>query len=123
MELDNGQMTLTNVNVATQLMDPNSLFHTVQKMIALRKHHAAFAGSDMEWVEAGSPAVAAYLRRSADDLVLVLANLSPELQSITVPARFRKAGPDLISGAVVSLAAQVELPPYSFRWLQLPNVA
>lgn len=34
-------MGYQHVNVANQLEDPASLFHTIQRMIALRKKHAA----------------------------------------------------------------------------------
>jgi maltose alpha-D-glucosyltransferase/alpha-amylase len=86
-ELVKGDLAFPDVNVAAQLSDPHSLFHTIQKMIALRKGHAAFGGSSMDWVEIGNPAVAAYLRQNGDDVVLVLSNLSHEAQSVVVPRR------------------------------------
>jgi len=107
--------------VAAQLRDPHSLFHTVQKMIALRKGHAAFGGSSMEWVEIGNPTVAAYRRQNGNDVVLVLSNLSHAVQSIIVPPHYRKDCTDLLSSCAVSLGAELELKPYAYLWLQLPN--
>ncbi|HET7009393.1 MAG TPA: maltose alpha-D-glucosyltransferase [Anaerolineales bacterium] len=106
------------VNVADQLDDPRSLFHTVRKMIALRKRHPAFGGSSLEWVDAGQPAVACYVRREGKDVVLVLCNLSQDVQSVVVPQEFRKESLDLLSSSVVSVGAKIQLQPYSSYWLQ-----
>ena len=116
-----GDLAFQNVNVAAQLGDAHSLFHTVQKMIAVRKRHAAFGGSSMEWVEMGNPTVAAYLRQNGDDDVLVLSNLSSDVQSVVVPLQYRKNYLDLLSSSVVSLGQERELAPYSFLWLQPTN--
>jgi len=120
-ELVKGDLAFQHVNVAAQLGEPHSLFHTVQKMIALRKRHAAFGGSSMEWVEIGNPTVAAYLRQDGNDGVLVLSNLSSEVQLVAVPPQYRRNYLDLLSSSVVSLGAELELAPYSYRWLQPPN--
>jgi len=116
-----GDLSFQNVNVAAQWRDAHSLFHTIQKMIAVRKRHAAFGGSSMGWVEIGNPAVAAYLRQNGDNVVLVLSNLSPDVQSVVVPPQYRKDYLDLLSSSVVSLGAELELAPYSYRWLQPRN--
>jgi maltose alpha-D-glucosyltransferase/alpha-amylase len=120
-ELVKGDLAFQKVNVAAQVSDPLSLFHTVRKMIALRKVHAAFGGSSMEWVEVGNPTVAAYLRQNGDEVVLVLSNVSHDVQSVLVPPNYRKDCLDLLSSTVVSLGAELELKPYSYRWLQLPH--
>ncbi len=120
-QLVKGDLAFQNVNVAAQLRDARSLFHTVQKMVAVRKRHAAFGGSSMEWVEMGNPTVAAYLRQNGDDGVLVLSNLSSDVQSVVVPPQYRKNYLDLLSSSVVSLGQERELAPYSFLWLQPTN--
>lgn len=120
-ELVKGELAFENVNVAAQLKDPNSLFHTIRKMIAVRKGRPAFSGSSMEWLELGNPKVAAYLRRNGEDVVLVLCSLSPDIQSVSVPTPFRRPCPDLLSSSTVSMGAELELAPYSYLWLQLPN--
>jgi trehalose synthase len=120
-ELVKGDLAFQKVNVAAQLSDSLSLFHTIQKMIALRKGHAAFGGSGMEWVEIGNPTVAAYRRQNGDDVVLVLSNLSRDVQSVVVPPHYRKDCLDLLSSTVVSLGAELRLKPYAYLWLQLPN--
>lgn len=114
VDLVQGERAFPHVNVAAQARDPHSLFHTIRKMIALRKAHAAFGGSGMEWVEIGNPAAAAYLRRSGEDVVLVLGNLSQVGQSVRVPPPYRKDCRDLHSSSRVSLGTDLDLEPYSY---------
>jgi maltose alpha-D-glucosyltransferase/alpha-amylase len=116
-----GDLAFSHVNVAAQLRDPLSLFHTIQTMVALRKRRAAFAGPGMEWIEVGNPAIAAYLRQNGGEVVLVLANMSPATQSVAIPPRFRKDCLDLPSSSIVSLGAHQELEPYGYLWLQVPG--
>jgi maltose alpha-D-glucosyltransferase/alpha-amylase len=120
-ELVKGDLGFQKVNVAAQLSDPQSLFHTVQRMIALRKGHPAFGGSSLEWVEIGNPAVAAYRRQNGDEVVLVLSNLSHDVQSVVVPPRFRMDCLDLLSSSAISLGADLELKPYAYHWLPCPH--
>jgi maltose alpha-D-glucosyltransferase/alpha-amylase len=107
------------VNVANQLSDPNSLFHTIQKMIHLRKNHAAFGGSDMQWLETGNPAVAVYLREHDGDAMLIFNNLSDSVQHVDIPAQYRTTCLDLFSGQTYSLGEMLEIGPYSYFWMQI----
>jgi maltose alpha-D-glucosyltransferase/alpha-amylase len=120
-ELVKGDLAFQKVNVAAQLGDPHSLFHTIQKMIAVRKGQPAFSGSSMEWVETGNAAVAAYVRRNGNDVVLVLSSLSDEIQTVSVPVPFRKPCLELLASSTVSLGPQLALNPYSYLWLRLPR--
>jgi trehalose synthase len=118
-ELVKGDLGYQHVNVASQLSDPNSLFHTIQKMIALRKKHAAFGGSDMQWVETGNPAVAVYLREHAGDVMLIFNNLSASVQRVDIPAQYRTTCTDLFTGRSISLNTALEIGPYSYLWMQI----
>ena len=120
-ELVKGDLAFQTVNVAAQMQDPISLFHTIRRMIAIRKGHPAFGSSSMEWVELGNPSVAAYLRRTKVDAVLVFGNLSHEIQHAVIPTRYQKSCQDLLSSSTVSLGAELELKPYSYLWLAVPN--
>ena len=122
-ELVKGDRAFAKVNVADQLSDPHSLFHAVQRMIALRRGHAAFGGSSLEWVEIDNPMVAAYRRQNRDVVVLVLSNLSRDVQSVAIPTHYQKDCLDLLSSSAVSLGAEIELEPYGYLWLQLPKRA
>jgi maltose alpha-D-glucosyltransferase / alpha-amylase len=55
---------------------PRFTFNSVKRMIAMRKKHEAFGSSSMEWVDAGNPHVAVYLRQHGDDTMLIFNNLS-----------------------------------------------
>ncbi len=102
------------VNVASQLQDPNSLWHTLRKMIAVRKEHHAFGRGSFEWVEAGTDAVAAYLRTVPTETILALHNLTDQPAEINLAFR----GTDLLTGE--SIASSIHsLAPLQYRWLLL----
>ena len=52
-EFVKGELGHQFVNVANQVNDPDSLFRSIKRMIAIRKKHAAFGCSSMEWIEIG----------------------------------------------------------------------
>ncbi len=99
------------VNVAAQMADPDSLFHTVRHMLALRKAHPAFGEAPLEWLETAPPETAAFLRRGADETLLLLHNLSARPQRIPLP-------PGRFTGLFGPPAARGEmtLPPYGYWW-------
>lgn len=114
-----GSMGYELINVASQLKDPNSLFHTLQKMISLRKKHAAFGGSEMQWVETGNPAVAVYVREHGGDVMLIFNNLSGSNQCVDIPLDFRMPCIDLFTGRSQSLTETLEIAPYAYHWMQM----
>ncbi len=120
-ELPKGELAFQNVNVSAQLGEPGSLLHTVQKMIRLRKAHPAFGGSSVEWMQADNPALAAYLRRQVGEAVLVLHNLSKDIQYGAIPGQCRGDCMDLLAGSTLSLGKELRLEPYSYRWFKLAN--
>jgi maltose alpha-D-glucosyltransferase/alpha-amylase len=90
-------------------------------MIAIRKKHAAFGGSNMEWIETGSPAVAAYIRQHHGDTMLILNNLSFSAEIVKIPVEYQKEYLDLFAGHTQALSETLTLPPYSYLWLQMQN--
>ena len=64
------------INVARQDADSGSLLSLYRRLIRLRATRSALGAGDLVPLAAGSGAVAAYLRRSGSEVVLVLANLS-----------------------------------------------
>jgi maltose alpha-D-glucosyltransferase / alpha-amylase len=109
------------VNVASQVADPGSLWHTLRRMIALRKTNRAFGRGSFTWAEAGSESIAAYWREQDDQRLLVLNNLSANYQHarLALPEGLRADPLDLISGRSLDLssAAGLELGPFEYRWL------
>lgn len=61
--------------VEAQDADPTSLLNLYRRLIHLRAANVALGSGELIPLVAGSDAVAAYLRRSADHVVLVIANL------------------------------------------------
>jgi glycosidase len=96
----------------------HSLLRTIQKMISIRKGHAALSG-DMQWLEVRNSAVLAYVRKNADEAILVLNNLSDHEQIAQIPAEYQVNGLDLCENRACTLSAQIILPPYSYRWIKL----
>jgi len=63
--------------VSAQDKDPGSLLNLYRRLIHLRSANAALATGRLVPLSAGNPSVVAYLRRTGDHAVLVLANLGP----------------------------------------------
>jgi maltose alpha-D-glucosyltransferase/alpha-amylase len=118
-ELVKGKLDYQHINVASQLNDPGSLFHSVKRMIALRKTHPAFGGSAMAWLDTGNPAVATYIRELNGDKMLILNNLSAAEETINIPMEYRKSYLNLFSGHGTTLVERLTLQPYSYLWLQV----
>jgi maltose alpha-D-glucosyltransferase / alpha-amylase len=70
------------VNVETQHRNPTSLLWWMRRLISLRKRHPALGRGSLEWVTHGNPKVVAFLRRSEDETILVVANLSRFAQPV-----------------------------------------
>ena len=85
----------TTANVEAQDGDPSSLLNLHRRLIHLRGANAALGGGELVPLTASSDAVAAYVRRLGDRVVLVIANLGPTpLAGVTVasPERAVPAG-------------------------------
>lgn len=118
-EMVQGRLGYKHVNVAAQLNDLNSLFQVIQKMIHLRKKYPAFSGSNMQWIQTGNSAVAAYLREHEGETVFILNNLSDTVQLLCVPEEYQKTGQDIFSNTSLSLKEELELQPYTYLWIQI----
>ncbi len=108
-----------HVNVANQREDPNSLFSTMRTMVSVHKAHRAFGWGSFEWVQTGSPAVAAYLRSHAQEKILVLNNVAATPQKVQLPFELTDKARDLINKDPVPTGASLTLQPYEYRWIHL----
>jgi glycosidase len=107
--------------VASEETDPGSLLNLYRRLIHLRRQNEALAIGTLVPLTAGSPQVAAYLRRSGTHAVLVVANLGAAasgvalvsdagaLRSGTYAARNLLAGPD---GAALRVGADGRISGY-----------
>ena len=90
-----------HVNVEAQLAQPSSLLHWVHGMLAVRRLHPAFGTGAFAPLEADDDAVIAFTRTSADETLLVAANLSATARSsvVRLPGREGWSLTDLFGGA------------------------
>ena len=83
----------TEINAAAALADPDSVFYTYQKLIALRKAHRVFAEGDFTLLCPEDEQVFAYLRRGAGQEMLVAVNLSGRSAPFALPEAFAGRAP------------------------------
>jgi maltose alpha-D-glucosyltransferase/alpha-amylase len=113
------------INVADQQADPESLYHTIQRMIAVRKQYKAFGWGSFRWMDTGTPAVAAYVRQNGEQRLLIINNLTDQIQSIVIRiARTRNIYPiDILADrqlrAMRDSHLALVLTPYRYLWLKM----
>ncbi len=113
------------VNVADQQSDPASLWHTLQRMIAVRKSELAFGRGSFTWLECDNLAIAGYWREHQDGRLLILNNLSAVEQKVSLPegAEDAKAITQMLGMSNIEAGQdgtlQVKLPPYGYAWLKI----
>ena len=83
----------TEINAAAALADPDSVFYTYQKLIALRKAHRVFAEGDFTLLCPEDEQIFAYLRRGAGQEMLVAVNLSGRSAPFDLPEAFEGRAP------------------------------
>ena len=83
----------TEINAAAALADPDSVFYTYQKLIALRKAHRVFVEGDFTLLCPEDEQVFAYLRRGAGQEMLVAVNLSGRSAPFDLPEAFAGRAP------------------------------
>ena len=77
------------INVEAELKNPDSVFHTYQKLIQLRRDHSIVVWGDYELLNTSSN-VFAYYRTLGEERWLTVVNLSDFDEKISVDARFNK---------------------------------
>lgn len=74
----------TEINVAQNLAEKDSVFATYQQLIQYRKDHNIVVKGDFQLLYPDHPAVFAYKRQWQDDAFVVFANVSEEVQTVDV---------------------------------------
>lgn len=110
------------VNVAAQLLDPNSQLNLIRWMIATRKAHPAFGRGSFAWAQVDDPSIAAYWREYEAERLLIVNNLASQARQIdiTLPAEGVQAFLGLLSGKSFlgeNGCLHLELEPYQHLWL------
>ena len=97
------------VNVASQISDPDSLYHFLRRLVRLRKEHPELASGKLEWLNTGTNSVAAYRRVEGEKVLAAVHNLKDS----NVEINFRIPG---IEGPVKDLiAGKLSYDPFDFR--------
>ena len=115
------------VNVEAQERDRHSLLWWTRHILALRQQHPVFGRGTLRFLHPENSRVLAYLRQDADETVLVVANLSRQVQAAHLDlADFRHAQPvDLFGASVLPEVGDtdymVTLAPYGFYWWSLTS--
>ncbi len=113
------------LNVAEQRADPDSLLNAIRRLIEVRKQYAVFGRGEMRLLAVEPKAVLAYLRIQGPETMLVLNNLSPEIQEVTLElSKYRGSVPlDVLTGEelpeIGSGPYTLELQGNGYRWLRL----
>lgn len=98
------------------------IYRSLQKLITLRKSHAAFRGVDMDLVDVKNPHILGFVRDFEGQRIVVVANFSEQPQQID-GNRVRMAGLgrffiDLISGRELGTSDDIPLDAYDLLWLE-----
>jgi maltose alpha-D-glucosyltransferase/alpha-amylase len=113
------------VNVEAQEQNPSSLLWWMRRLVALRKRYQAFATGSLEILRPDNRKVLAFLRRHEDELILVVVNLSRNVQCAELDlSEFRGATPVELFGnmefpVVGDLPYFITLGPHGFYWFAL----
>ena len=105
------------INVEAELQNPDSVFHTYQKLIQLRKDHPIVVWGDYELLNTSSN-VFAYYRTFGEERWLTVVNLSDFEEEISVDARFNKVLVNNTEDEITDLRAY-KLSPWQAFVLEL----
>lgn len=111
------------INVEAQQENPSSLLFWTKRIIGLRRRHKAFGRGSFEPLFPDNRKVLAFLRRTNDETVLVVANLSRFAQHVELDlSEFRDLVPmELFGGTtfppIGSGPYALTLSPHGFYWL------
>ncbi len=102
-----------SINAASELVDPDSIFHTYKRLIALRKEHPIVAWGSYELIEDVPEQLFLYLRRHEGRTWAIAANFGGTALSASV-SRLGRSESVIVSNYDRSEAdfAQLELRPY-----------
>ena len=94
-------------------------------MIAVRKQYKAFGRGGFRWLDAGTTSVTAYFREYEGERILIINNLSNQIQTITIRlSRPRNIYPiDILSERkmrpIENNHLALTLAPFRYLWLSI----
>ena len=117
-EFVKGASGYRHLNVASQLLDEDSLFHSLSKMIKVRKQHPVFGRGSLQWVLTDNPSVAVFMREHEGQRVLIVNNLSDAAQTVNLASEIDGNAIDLLTEVDHALSSPLMLKPFSYLWLK-----
>ncbi|MGC9347023.1 MAG: alpha-glucosidase C-terminal domain-containing protein, partial [Anaerolineae bacterium] len=123
--IDDATYGYKTVNVAAQEDDPDSLLNWTRTALRVRKAHSVFGRGELTVLKPDNGAVLAYVRSNADERILVVNNLSPDPQQVTLKLDAGEGVEleDLFTGEKLdrtdSDVESLSLAGYEYRWLKL----
>jgi len=121
--INRGHLDLSEVG--RQLADPDSIparvLHTLARNIQCRNAQPAFAEDASQRVSPSPPGLFLLRRQAAQQLIVVVASVLPELQQVPLAGMDFDSGSylDLLTGESVQIDESLTLEPYQVRWLEL----
>ena len=100
------------------MADPGSQFHSISRMVNIRKQHQAFGRGSMVWLITENPHLAMYTRKTKEETLLIVQNLSGRPQSVPLPIEYHSDYIDLLSNVLRHIDSGLSLQPYEYLWLK-----
>lgn len=100
------------INAASQLDDPDSIFHYYQKLIALRKEKEIIVYGEFEPLCREDDQIFAYMRKLDEERLLTVCNFSEQSAEFEVPAEFEGSRCLITNLDRKVFAGKVVLKPY-----------
>jgi maltose alpha-D-glucosyltransferase/alpha-amylase len=123
--IDDERFGYRNVNVASQRADQGSFWHTLRRMIAVRKGQHALGDGGCEFLPVVNPAGLALVRTNGGETILALHNLLALPQAIELDlSRWQEATVGNLLSArrfptVGDRPYRITFRPYEYLWLKL----
>ncbi len=117
-ELIKGELGYKKINASNQSANPGSLFHSISRMVKIRKKRQAFGRGDMEWIETNNPSLAVYARKHQDETLLIINNLTGNSQTTELSPDHRAKYVNLLSDTEFQIESPLTLEPYAYLWLK-----
>ena len=110
------------VNVAAQRAASGSFLNWLRNALHVRRQHPVFGRGTLQLLAPDNLAALAYLRADDSETVLVVHNLSPELQEVVLDLPEDIPLVDLFSGELSSESPRsFQLEHYGYRWWRVPR--
>ncbi len=123
--VDDEPFSYRRVNVAAQRADPDSLWNTLRRMIAVRRQEPALGCGECQFLPIENRAVLGLVRTCEGQSVLALHNMSAQPQTVELGSQGGQGAPAvrLLSSHArpdaLDLSRALTLNPFEYLWLKV----